>query len=58
MIVTKPVNQRAWWFVLPVLVSVAAIFCPTLPDFPMPTTTTLERALTASIMASTAASND
>src|SRR5665213_3562362 len=42
----------------PVLVSVAAIFCPTLPDLPMPTMTILPRRFKVSTTVSTAASND
>ena len=42
----------------PVLVSVAEIFWPTLPDLPMPTTMILPRRFTASTIISTARSND
>src|SRR5665213_1789899 len=42
----------------PVLVSVAAIFCPTLPDLPMPTMTILPRRFKVSTTVSTAALND
>ena len=38
----------------PVLVRVAAIFAPICPDFPTPTTTTLPRASTVSLISSTA----
>src|SRR6266540_146456 len=41
----------------PVLVRVAAIFCPTLPDLPTPTTTILARSRSAWTINSTARSN-